>query len=530
MGRTRIPRADSMTLPPYVRALLRPDTFPHPADDIRLHETHISWVVLAGPYAYKVKKPVNLGFLDFSTVERRAGACAEEVRLNRRLSPDIYLGVVQIVERAGEYFVGGPGHPAEPVVQMRRLPDAGMLPNLLADGAVDVRLVRRIARRVAAFHASAATGPGVDEHGSLATVRANWDENFAQMAPFVGRVLPATLNEMIRSYVDRFLTEHAGLFKRRVQEGRIREGHGDLHAASICVVDGRPRFFDCLEFNPRFRCADVAAEVAFLAMDLTHFGRADLAHAFVDAYLRASGDAELARLLDFYACYRAYVRGKVRCLRLTEPGLTPAEEERTRAEARSYFDLAWSYAGGLTRPMLVVTMGLPASGKSSLARALAGRLGFVHLSSDVVRKQLAGLRPTERGGGAMNEGLYTPAATRQTYAALRRRAARWLRLGRSVVLDATYGRAEERAAVRHLATRLGVPLTIFLCRVDEATILARLAARDQNAGEISDARLEHWPALRGAFSEPDEITDVVAVDSGASVERAVEEALVALRR
>jgi aminoglycoside phosphotransferase family enzyme/predicted kinase len=545
------------TLPPYVRALMTPDAYPHPADDIRLHETHISWVILAGAYAYKVKKPVNLGFLDFSTAERRAAACAEEVRLNRRLSPDIYLGVVQIVERDGNYFVGGSGrlggtgggapdrrglgnHAAkaswgspilkvEPVVQMRRLPEAGMLPNLLAAGAVDARLVRRIARRVAAFHARAATGPGVDEYGSLTTVRANWEENFTQMVPFIDRVLPAALNHTIRAYVERFLSEQAGLFERRVQEGRIREGHGDLHAASICVVDGRPRFFDCLEFNPRFRCADVAAEVAFLAMDLTHFGRADLAQAFVGAYIRASGDAELAQLLDFYACYRAYVRGKVRCLRLTEPGLTPAEEGRVRAEARAYFDLAWSYAGGLPRPMLLMTMGLPASGKSSLARALAGRLGFVQISSDVVRKQLAGLQPTERGDATVNEGLYAPAMTRRTYAALRRRAARWLRLGRSVVLDATYGRAVERARVRQLATRLGVPLTIFLCRTDEATIIARLAARNQNVSEISDARLEDWPALRAAFSEPNEMPDVVVVDSGASIEHAVEEALTALR-
>jgi aminoglycoside phosphotransferase family enzyme/predicted kinase len=494
-----------------------------------LHETHISWVLLAGPYAYKIKKPLDLGFLDFSTVERRAAACTEEVRLNRRLSPDIYLGVVDLVERDGDYHIGGPGLPVEPAVWMRRLPEAGMLPNLLAADAVDSRLVRSIARRIARFHAHAATGADVDEYGSLVTVRENWEENFAQMAPFVDRIIPATVNQSIAAFVERFLREQAAVLERRVARGRIREGHGDLHAASICVVDGRPRFFDCLEFNARFRCADVAAEVAFLAMDFAHYGRADLAQVFVDSYIQESGDDEVAHLLDFYACYRAYVRGKVRCLRLLEPGLVAAEEQRLSAEAQTYFDLAWAYAGGLPRPHLLVSMGLPASGKSSLARALAGRLGLVHLSSDVVRKQLTGMEPTERSVAGVNEGLYAPARSRQTYGALRRRAAHWLRRGRSVVLDATFGREEERARVRRLATRLGVPLIVLVCRADEAIIRARLEARAERPLDVSDARLEHWPALRAAFSEPDELPNAVTIDCGTSIERAADEALAALR-
>lgn len=330
-------------LPSLVRALLRPEAYPHAADDLRLHETHISWVVLAGPYAYKLKKPVDFGFLDFSTRERRAAACADEVRLNRRLSPDIYLGVVDVVERGDGYFIGGPGRPVEPAVWMRRLPEEGMLPRLLERSAVRPALVRRLARQLAAFHARAATGPGVDGHGSPAAVRANWQENFDQVRPFLGRTMAAERERAIRAYVEHFLAEQHALLERRVAEGRIREGHGDLHAASICLDRGRPRLFDCLEFAARFRCADVAAEVAFLAMDLDHYGRADLGEAFVQAYLRASGDAELLLLLDFYKCYRAFVRGKVRSLRLTEPGLSPEDERRVIAEARAYFDLAWSY-------------------------------------------------------------------------------------------------------------------------------------------------------------------------------------------
>ena len=523
------PETGIETAPPYVRALRSPDAYAHPADDLRFHETHISWVALAGPYAYKVKKPVELHFLDFSTVAARRAACEDEVRLNQRLCPDVYLGVVEIVERDGRYRVSGPGRPVEPAVWMRRLPEAGMLPRLLDEGAVDAALVRRIARRLARFHETAATGAGVDEYGALAMVRANWEENFAQTAPFVGRVVAANVHAAIAAYVERGLRENAALFERRIAKGRVREGHGDLHAANICVDGRRLELFDCLEFNRRFRCADVAAEVAFLAMDLDHYGRADLTAAFVDDYVRASGDAELLTLLDFYRCYRAYVRGKVLCLRLAEPGLSPAEEAAITGNARAYFDLAWAYAGGLGGPTLVVVMGLPASGKTSLAQALARRLGLVHLSSDVVRKQLAGLRPTDRGVAGFGEGLYSPAMTRRTYDALRRRAGRWLRSGRSVVLDATFSQPDERAAVRRLATRLGARLVTLVCRADEATTLARLAAREGDRRTVSDARPAQWSALRTAFVEPAEVPDATTVDTTGSVASAVEQALAALR-
>ena len=522
--------------PPFVRDLLNPAAYPHPAGDIRLHETHISWVVLAGDYAYKLKKPVDLQFLDFSTVAKRRAACEDEVRLNRRLCPDLYLGVTEVVQRGGRYVVGGRGRTGEPAVRMRRMPAEGMLPHLLAEGTVDVRLVRRIARKLARFHARAATGRGVDEFGVPAAVRANWRENFEQTAPFVGSVVDAGVHRRIVAFVEQFLRERHGLLERRVAGERIRECHGDLHARNICVAGRRLWLFDCIEFNPRLRCSDVAAEVAFLAMDLDHYGRADLAAAFVQRYLRESGDSDLPRLLDFYRCYRAYVRGKVLCLRLTEADVSEEEAATDRAEARAYFDLAWAYAGGMTppgehsKPLLVLAMGLPASGKTSLARALAGRLGLVHLSSDVVRKELAGLRPRDRAGGAFGEGLYDPAMTRRTYAALRRRAARWLRNGHSVVLDATFGSVAERAAARRLAERTGARLVIFVCTADEATTLARLRAREDDPTIESDARLAQWSALRAAFVPPDELPEAVTIDTTASLKDAAEQALAALRR
>jgi predicted kinase len=271
----------------------------------------------------------------------------------------------------------------------------------------------------------------------------------------------------------------------------------------VCVAGRRLYLFDCIEFNPRFRCADVAAEVAFLAMDLAHLGRADLASAFVDAYIAASGDAELRNLLDFYTCYRAYVRGKVLSFRLDEPELSRAETARIEAEASAYFNLALAVAGGLPRPLLVVTMGRPATGKTTLARALAGQLGLVHLSSDVVRKHLAGLRVTEHRFDGFERGLYSRASSARTYGALRRRAARYLRRGQSVVL---------------------------VCRADEAVLRARLAARSRKSDITSDARLELWPALRRAFVEPAEMYGAWSVDTQQPADVSIGDALALLQQ
>jgi aminoglycoside phosphotransferase family enzyme/predicted kinase len=507
--------------------LLRPAAFPHPAPDPRLIETHISWVILAGEFVYKLRKPVDFGFLDFSTVEQRRADCEAEVRLNRRLCPDLYLGVVDVVERDGLLAITSPGVPIEPAVLMRRLPEAGMLTALLERGAADDRLMERLARQLADFHAEAATGIGVDEHGSLAGLRANWAENFAQTKAFIGRTITAPQYAEIAPYVEHFIETNAQILVQRVEQGRIRDGHGVLHAGSVCVARRRLYLFDCIEFNDRFRCTDVAAEVAFLAMDLDHLGRADLGFAFVDAYVRRSGDRDVLALLDFYKCYRAFVRGKVLSFQLDEPERAASELDHALAAARAYFDLACAYARQ-AEPTLLVTMGLPASGKTTLAHALAGRLGLVHLSSDVVRKQLAGVRPSEHRLDGFERGLYGRSMSRRTYAMLRKQAARWLRRGRSLVLDATYSQPGERAALRQLARRTGARLLVIVCRADESVMLARLAARLHDPSTVSDARPELWPALKAAFVEPDDMSEALSVDTMQPLELTIDQVLQAL--
>lgn len=359
--------------PSLVQGLLRPEAYPHRPRRVRLVETHISYVFLAGPYAYKVKKPVDFGFLDYSTLEKRRHFCEEEVRLNRELCPDTHLGVVPITRTADGFAVGGDGEAVEYAVLMRRLPEARMLDRLVRRGRVDPEVLVRLARRVAAFHAGSARGPEIDRFGGLETVRFNWEENFAQTAPYVDRTVPRRWYEGIRRYVEGFLRDSAELFRKRVAEGRIRDCHGDLRAESICVEDGIC-IFDRIEFNARFRYGDVASEVAFLAMDLDALGRPDLGYVFAEAYIAASGDRELRRLLPFYQCYRAYVRGKVTGFRLDQVG-TERERRRVRRLARRYFRLAWDYARAPQRPAVVVLTGAPPEAGLRLARGLGCRLG-----------------------------------------------------------------------------------------------------------------------------------------------------------
>jgi len=269
----------------------------------------------------------------------------------------------------------------------------------------------------------------------------------------------------------------------------------------------------------------VAAEVAFLAMDLSARGHADLAHTFVTGYIRASGDRQIVALLDFYACYRAWVRGKVAALRLAEPGHTMDERRMFTATARRYFTLARAYIAPPARPVLVVTLGLPASGKTRLARALAGHLRLIHLSSDLVRKELGGRQPLERREDGFDQGLYRPAMSHRTYTALRRRAAYWLRQGHSVVLDGTFGQPAELAAVRRLAERQDARLLLLHCQADDAILRARLAARAQDPLVVSDARLSLLPALRAAFVPPAPQPDVLTLDMGGAFEAALDRAL-----
>jgi hypothetical protein len=487
-----------MESPAVVSALSRPTAYPDRPGHVSMRQTHISWLFFTERFVYKVKKPVNYGFLDFTTLAARHFFCEEEVRLNRRLAPDVYLDVVAVKRHDGGLRLGGPGATVDYAVQMRRLPEDRMLPALLAKGEVTTATMQGLARRMADFHAQADTGAHVDQDGTLAVILANWRENFTQTRPWRGFPLPQAAYDTIQTRVLDFCRLREALFAERVAAGRIRDGHGDLRAEHICLTEPIA-IFDCIEFNQRFRYGDVAADVAFLAMDLDERGYPEFAQAFVHAYMDYAGDAGLPAVLDFYTCYRAFVRAKVACFRLEDATLGAAEQRTALGAARRYCQLAVGYAEALRRPWLLICCGLMGTGKTVLAETLAQRLALHVYRSDVTRKTLAGLDPTvsalDRPGG----GIYTAEWTEATYARLFQEAEHCLARDRSVLLDASFQRAGHRLQAMQLAQRLGAECWVLECWCPEAEMRRRLEARVARGGSVSDGRWELVAYQRRAF-------------------------------
>jgi aminoglycoside phosphotransferase family enzyme len=465
---------------------------------------------------------VDLGFLDYTSLERRRHFCEEEVRLNRRLAPDVYLGVVPIVRgEDGHLRVGGPAEPADVIewaVEMVRLPEERMLGTLLDEGVIDNEMLGSVVDLLVRFHRSAATGPGVDEHGERAAVAANVEENFEHVRGFAGAGEDAMLSEAQLAFLEArqggFLADNEALFERRIAEHRIREGHGDLHAGNLCFTDdGRIVAYDCIEFNRRFRCGDVASEVAFLAMDLDQRGYPAFSSWLVWSYAERSGDGELQRLMPFYKGYRAVVRGKVAGLTATDPEVDDVRSAELRREAMRYFQLAACYE---LPPALILMCGLPATGKSWLAERIARALRAVVLHTDVRRKVLAGLRPTDRAAEEVDQGLYSPERKRETYRSLLPDAIELLEAGHSVVVDATFSKREQRLLYVDAATRLGLPYYVVHVTAPEDLVRSRLELRAKDPHATSDADLEVYLGARESFEPPDETPEghVLEVPSG----------------
>jgi uncharacterized protein len=504
-------------LPRLVSSLLDPARYPPDVDRVELVETHISWVLLAGNRVYKIKKPVNLGFLDFTTLSRRRHFCREEVRLNRRLTSGIYLDVVAIRGTADSPRLHGPGRAIEVAVLMRRLPAERMLDRLVKDGTATPALVDGIGSTVARFHDAAETGGEIDELGGIETIRANWHENFAQTDALPPDVLPGETRRRVREHVDAVLEREAARFTARVAAGRSRDGHGDLQAQHICCVDPL-QIFDCIEFNHRFRFGDVAGDIAFLAMDLERLGRPDLALRFVNAYLEEGGDYEAVPLLDFYRAYRAWVRAKVLSFQA-------AEHPERGAEARALFHLAARFVTPDRRPRLVITTGVMGSGKTSAARLAATRLGAIVIRTDAVRKRLGGVPLRERVAAGFGTGLYAPEMGRRTYAEAARLADELLRASWPVIVDGSFSHVAERDALRAVAVRHRVPFAVLWCDAPDEVLLERLRKRAQDRHEVSDGREELLAAHRGGYEPPTREPGVTRLSTTGALDEAVEEAI-----
>ena len=506
-------------LPEYVRALLDPAAYPHAPPEVELRQTHISWVFLAGDVVYKTKKPVDFGFISQLDAETRERFCHAELRLNRRLAPGVYLDVVPVVRTPdGRHAVEGDpaaGEVVEHAVKMRRLPDDRTLDRLLAAGEAPADLAERLARRLIAFHESAAVVPNDPGFAGAPAERAWWAREYGEAAGFIGDTWLPEDAAATRAFIEETLERDAALFDERLASGRVIEGHGDLRAAHVYLLgDGSAEadeaitIVDCIEFTEwfHFRHLDAGYDVAFLAMDLEALGHADLGDELAGRYLAAAGDETLGVLQPLHRAYRAFVRGKVESIGARAPE-TPEEQARAlAASAARFFRLAAGYAERRAAPQLVALSGLPASGKSTVAATLACRIGAAYLSSDVVRKQLAGIDPRERVREEWRAGLYSPEMTDRTYAELRARAERLLGEGRAVVLDAMHGRRSERDAVRTLAAGHGVPATIAELRIDDVTAHARIVGREDDPLRTSDATWAVYKAQRDGFEAitPDE--------------------------
>lgn len=480
-------------------AFLRdPASYPHHPRELREIHTHSSLVFVVPPFVYKIKKPVNFGFLDFSSLEKRRHFCQREVELNSRLAPGIYLGVESITRQTSGFSFGGDGPLAEVAVKMRELPAGGFLDELVCNGTAGEPELNRLACVLAEFYQKQPPLPEIASSGNVENLRISTDENFSQTRAFMGKTLSPAAFDAICAFTDQSYRRHGDLFGKRVADGWIRDCHGDLHLDHIHLTDDELHIYDCIEFNDRFRHIDVASDVAFLAMDLDHHGRPDLARFIVRRMIELLGDPEMSVLMDFYKCYRAFVRGKVESIQAAaEPS------DATAGLARRYFRLALQYAVCGSHPQALVFMGRVASGKSTLARAVADELGWRRISTDERRKDLAGVPLHLRENEPERRALYAPGMTEQTYHSIIREARETINAGNGIILDATFSNRYLRDRLRDSLGDTHVKWII--AEVDDATARERLRQRDDSPEVVSDARSGDQDFLNAAFEPADEL-------------------------
>lgn len=480
-------------------AFSQPGFYPHETSEIRRAETHTAWVFLTGERAYKIKKPVNFGFLDFSTLKLRKEFCQKEVELNRELS-GLYLGVEPVtLDSEGNPVLGGKGEAVEYVVVMKELPQEAMMSRLLSENKVGYEVINRLAHEVARFHTNARTSPEITGEGSLASVRFNWEENFAQTEDVRDVTVPAETFELIKQRIGDFIREKEEDFHKREQEGRIRYCHGDLHSGNIFVHQGKIEIFDRIEFNLRFACSDTAADLAFMTMDLDFHKKRELSDFLLDRYLDETGDYGLLKFHDFFRCYRAYVRGKVIGFLL---GQNPADPEEIKERARSYFRLARLYASTLdSRPRLIVFYGLPGTGKSYMAQRTRDWSNAVHIRSDILRRVLGGASLDEHHYAGFEADLYSPEISKKVYDALARRVKLYLQERQSLIIDATCHRAADREKLKQAAEETGACAFFIRCEAPEEKIKTWIAERKTRDIQ-SDATWEIYRTMKERF-EPE---------------------------
>ena len=493
--------------PPLIQALLQPRFYPHPVADCQLIETHISWVILAGEFAYKIKKPLNLGFLDFSSLEKRQHYCAEEIRLNRRLAPEIYLDVLSIGGSA-EHPLYQHTPAIEYAVKMRRFDLHKQLDILLGQGQLDSQIIDAFARAIAGFHQTISGTMPPAELGTPSQVWQPMSENFHQIRALATSTQEAPRLAALEAWSQSQYRQHQALLSQRLTQGFVRECHGDMHLGNLAWIDHMPLIFDGIEFSPALRWIDVISEVAFVVMDLHQHHRSDLAWRLLSGYLEHSGDYAGLPLLRFYLVYRAMVRAKIAAIRLAQLEAGTALQA-ARSELHNYLQLAESFTR--TQPaQLLICHGLSGSGKSVLGMQLLERIGGLRIRSDVERKRLFGVSPQQRGEAS----LYQPDATAQTYQRLATLAGAMLDAGFTVMVDASFLDAAERERFAQLAKERGCPFWILSFSASETVLRQRLTARRGDASDADTSVLDKQLASFRALAEA-ELKQTLSIDSEA---------------
>jgi len=482
-----------------VEQMMQPGFYPHPVTEpIELIQTHISYVLLTGDYAYKLKKPVNFGFLDFSTLVHRQHFCAEELRLNQRGAPELYLEVLPITQVENQYQLRGTGQAVEYVLKLRQFSQEALFSTMFERGLGETDL-EELGRVVAQYHAKAQTNDYIRTFGEVSQVHAAINENYEQTKKYIGGPQTQAQFEETKNYTDNFFAQRPELFASRIQTNWIRECHGDLHLRNICRWQNKILLFDCIEFNEQFRFVDVMYDVAFTVMDLEARQRPDLGNAFLNTYVEQTGDWEGLQVLPLYLSRQAYVRAKVNSLLLDDPNVPTAAKEEAASSAAHYFKLAWQY----TKPRLgrlILMSGLSGSGKSTIARQLARKLGAIQIRSDAVRKHLGGIGLTERG----SPDLYTTEMSHKTYGRLLELGIMLATQGFPVILDAKYDRQQLRLDAINQAQIHQLPLQIVYCTAPPEVLRDRLGERTGDIADATSDLLEAQQAAAEPFTETEQ--------------------------
>lgn len=517
--------------------LSQPSSYPHKPDSVQHIQTHISHVYIVPPYVYKLKKPLNLEFLDYSSLEKRHRFCQQEVKLNRRLCREVYLGVEAICQSEAGFQIipeeqASQDRVVEYVVKMKQLPQEYFLQHYVANATLTSEHLDRLADTLVTFYQDQHVSEEAEKWGNIETIRYNTDENFRQVAPFVGTVIDEMAFEAIKKFTNLYFQKKRGLFHQRVTEKRIVDGHGDLHLDHIHISPDGVCIYDCIEFNDRFRYGDLASDLAYLAMDLDFHDHPKSESYLINQMAERLEDYKLNQILNFYKCYRAFVKGKVKSIQSQDGEVKKAEHRKLSEVAKCYFNLSLKYALLGSKPIVLIFIGEVGTGKSTLAKKLHETLNIDWFSSDFIRKKMAGVPLYQRTPESKRKFLYSDPMTDKTYRKLREKARSQLEAQKSAILDATFSNKEKRATFIHLLEARGIDYYFIETQASAQTVQNRLRDRPHQKHVISDARLKDFKFLKDRYEAPREINSnhLIQIDTDQPLEDSLNQLYTALIR